>query len=123
LVAASGAPVHFSWFFRMDPEIEEAYGDADWVVRQCPGLIDEVRLQGDELGLHIHTTRRDSGRGGWIVDCEDQAWVEHCFRRAFEAYERSLGRSCRSVRSGDRWLNQATVDLVEALGAHFELSV
>ena len=123
LAAATGSPAHFSWFLRMDPQVEEVYGAADWAVSHYAEHLEDARAEGDELGLHPHTFRWDEGGPGWIIDCEDQAWVDHCIRTSFAAYEQSVGQRCASIRFGDRWLNQAAVDLAEALGARFDLTI
>jgi hypothetical protein len=40
----------------------------------------------------------------------------------FKAFEQSLKRPCLSFRFGDRWLNNTTLNLVERLGARFDLT-
>src|SRR5215831_10264271 len=51
---ATGRPVHYSWFLRMDPQIELGYGQADWVVQRYDALIQKLRRAGDAIGLHVH---------------------------------------------------------------------
>jgi hypothetical protein len=40
-----------------------------------------------------------------------------------EGFAKALGRTCLSLRYGDRWLNTETVNLAERLGIRFDLSV
>jgi hypothetical protein len=123
LAAATGAPVKFSWFFRMDPQIADTYGDPSWVVRRYGKIIEQLERAEDEFGLHTHAWRWDERFKRWVVDHADQEWVEHCLRMSFEAYRRAFGRSCYSFRFGDHWMNNATIDLLESLGVRFDLTV
>ncbi|HWS90488.1 MAG TPA: hypothetical protein VN282_26195 [Pyrinomonadaceae bacterium] len=34
LEGVTGAPAHFNWYFRMDPQIERAYGSPGWGARR-----------------------------------------------------------------------------------------
>lgn len=119
---ATQAPVHFSWFLRMDPQIAHAYGSPAWAITRYRRLFDRLETNGDEIGLHTHAWRWDEASSQWIADMGDQAWVEHCVRTSFEAFEQSLNRPCRSFRFGDHWMNDATLDLVERLGVQFDLT-
>jgi hypothetical protein len=123
LQKAMGAPVHFSWFLRMDPQIARAYGSAAWVMTRYGHLIQELQAAGDEVGLHPHLWRWDEERETWIVDFGSQEWVARCIRQSFAAFEQCFGRACRSVRLGGGWMNDATMGLVEKLGARFDLTV
>lgn len=121
LKAAAGSPVHFSWFFRMDPQIARTYGTADWVVRRYPSLIEKIRIAGDALGLHVHPWRWHEKIGNWIVDF-DQSWVDHCVKLGFESFRASLNQPCTCFRFGDLWTNDATLALAEKLGAQIDLT-
>lgn len=120
---ATGGPVHFSWFVRMDPQIERAYGSADWGFQRYEKLFRLLQAEGDEIGLHVHPWRWSEDERRWIADFSDQAWVEHCVRMGFEAFARCFGRPCKSFRFGDHWLNDATVALQEQLGLEIDLTV
>jgi hypothetical protein len=121
LEAATGQAVHFSWFFRMDPQIAHAYGTADWVVTNYSSLIEKIRSAGDALGLHVHAWRWKGSLGTWVVDL-DQSWVDHCVRLGFESFRTSLNQPCAYFRFGDLWTNDATLALVEELGAEIDLT-
>jgi hypothetical protein len=120
---ATQEAANFSWFFRMDPQIAKTYGTPEWVAKRYPELIEEFTAAGDELGLHPHAWRWDEASSDWIADLGNQEWVNHCIRMGFEAFEKSFKRPCRSFRFGNHWMNDVTLELVERLGARFELTV
>jgi hypothetical protein len=123
LEETTGGPVHFSWFVRMDPQIEQVYGRAEWPITRYRELFNHLLAMGDEIGLHVHPWRWEETAGNWVADMGDQKWVDHCVRMGFAAFEHSLQRPCLSFRFGDYWMNQATLDLVERLGARFDLTL
>jgi hypothetical protein len=119
---ATGRPARFAWFLRMDTQIEEVYGAAEWVaVRHAP-QIRAVEAAGDAIGLHVHPWRWDGVRGAWVVDYADRRWGARCVRTAFTAFARHFGRPCRAVRFGDRWMNDRLLALAERLGARVDLT-
>jgi hypothetical protein len=105
----------------MDPQVEVVHGSAQWVVDRYGTQIDNLRSAGDEIGLHAHSWRHIGGK--WITDNGDQPWVNECVRVSFDAYESALGSACRSFRFGDHWMNNETFDLLESLGAQYNLTV
>jgi hypothetical protein len=123
LEAATGSPVRFSWFFRMDPQIARVYDSPSWVAGRYDRLIQHLKSAGDNLGLHLHPWRWDAGLRTWVQDFQNQQWVDHCLQVAFKAFEESIGTPCRSFRFGDRWMNNATLCLLERLGARFDLTL
>jgi hypothetical protein len=123
LAALTGSPARFSWYFRMDPQVAETYGSPTWAVTRYRRQVDEVRGQGDELGVHPHPFRWDSEAGSWIVDHGSQPWIDHCVRTALAAFREALGSTCRVFRFGDHWMNDATEGLLEELGVRFDLTL
>lgn len=123
LEEATGAPVRFSWFFRMDPQIEQTYGLSWWVAKRYPEIIEKLELAGDEIGLHTHAWRWDSGLNQWITDNGNQKWINQCIHTSFEAYQSAFGRPCLAFRFGDHWMSNETIDLLESLGVKFEMTV
>jgi hypothetical protein len=119
--ASNGAPAHVSWFVRLDPQVAHVYGSAQWPLRRYRREIDRLRGAGDEIGLHVHTWRRE--RGAWIEDYVDSQWVGHCVELSFRAYREELGSGCRSFRFGDRWMDSATMRRIAKLGARYDLTV
>jgi hypothetical protein len=118
----TGAPVRFTWFFRMDPQIEHVYGDPRWVAQRYGGEIRELVAAGDDLGLHTHAWRWDAERKRWLTDNGNQEWINHCIHTSFEAFQNAFRRPCLSFRFGDHWMNNETIDLLESLGVEFEMT-
>jgi hypothetical protein len=117
------APARFSWFMRMDPQIEHTYGLSWWVAKRYREAIAQLERAGDEIGLHVHAWRwkRDSNR--WVTDHGDQKWIDHCLRMSFEAYQTAFGLPCLSFRFGDHWMNNETMGSLEDLGVKFDLTI
>lgn len=120
---ATGERVSYSWFLRMDPQITLAFGSPTFVTTRYGRFIESLRKVGDEIGLHVHAWRWQETNQGWITDLADQAWIDHCVISSFEAFQEAMGQTCRSVRFGDRWMNNETIRLFQKLGARFDLSV
>jgi hypothetical protein len=123
MAEVTGAPARISWFLRMDPQIEHVYGAPDWVAQHYGEVIARLEQAGDELGLHTHAWRWDEGAGRWLTDHANQQWVNHCITTSFAAYRGAFGRACVSFRFGDHWMSDETMDLLESLGARFDLTV
>jgi hypothetical protein len=123
LADVTGFPARIAWFLRMDPQITEPYGSPTWVVDRYRGHLEAVQDAGDELGIHPHAYRWHEKLETWVHEFGDQTWVEHCLDSSLEAFERALGRPCRLLRFGDRWLNTATVNRAERLGIRYDLTV
>ncbi len=119
----TGSPAHFSWFFRMDPQVEQIYGSATWPVAQYPEIIQDLSRQGDEFGLHVHFFRWEPTLHRWMIDQGNPQWVEHCLRASLAAYQQAFGRKCRSYRGGDAWISQEAVTLLEQSGVAFDLTL
>lgn len=123
LEAATGSPVHFSWFFRMDPQIASTYGSASWAVTRYHSLIKGIKRSGDAIGLHTHPWRWNESLNKWIVDLASQDWINSCLRMGFASFRESLKERCLYFRFGDHWMNNATLRLIEKLGARFDLTL
>ena len=82
LEQATGRAVHFIWLLRMDFQVEKVYGSSRWGVDRYGGFLEEMRRQGDEVGLHVHPYRLADSGDSFIADFGDQDWVEHCIQLA-----------------------------------------
>ncbi|MGH8982278.1 MAG: hypothetical protein ACRDY6_00165 [Acidimicrobiia bacterium] len=122
LTGATGAPVHFSWFWRADPQIEETYGSVDWGFVRYRAVLEAAVARGDEHGVHPHLFRRESS-GPWITDARDRRWIAHCVGLSLGAFEPHLGHACRLVRLGDRRMDTPTARLLNRLGLDVDLTV
>jgi len=120
---ATSAPAYFTWFVRMDPQVEQTYGSSLWAVKRYGDFFEQVEQTGDEVGLHTHPWRWDDSVSQWIIDQGNQEWVEHCVNMSFDAYRSAFGRACVSFRFGDRWMNNETRALLESLGVKFDLTI
>jgi hypothetical protein len=116
------APPSFSWFLRMDPQVEETWGSPGWVAEHYATELGDLESHGDELGLHTHTWREDRERGTWVRD-HDPAWEDHCLELGLNTFETAFGRSCPSHRAGDRILTGAMLRRLGAGGVAVDLSV
>lgn len=119
----TGVPARFSWFLRMDPQIELIYGDPTWAITRHGSIIDAVQKQGDELGLHVHTERWLADQESWLIDHGDQQWTDRCMQSAFAAFHSALGRTCTAFRFGNHFMNEATARLLEPLGVQVDLTL
>jgi hypothetical protein len=118
----TGHPVRYSWFFRMDPQIAESYGEGAYVVTRYADFVEEIQSHGDELGIHMHTFRWSEKQNNWIHDF-GKDWTAHCIGTSLEAYRQALGVNCVSYRGGDFWHSTEAVKLLEQLGVRFDLTV
>lgn len=111
----------FSWFVRVDPQIETLYGDAAWALRRYRAELAVLEAEGDAIGLHVHPFRWDAA--GWISDYGDPAWVRHCIRVAVEGYADARGKRATLFRFGDRWMSNDALDELERHGIEVDLSL
>lgn len=123
LSQSTGRSAHLGWYWRLDPQIEKAFGNAAWPLRTYECEIAVLARAGDEFGVHPHAWRWDDKRRTWYVDLADQSWIEYCVRSSLDAFEKFFGRPCKSFRFGDGWINDKTLDLIERLGVNFDLTL
>ena len=119
----SGSAARVSWYVRMDPQVQMAYGSASWVVESNAGLVDTLRRLGDEIGLHVHSWRFDTAKRTWIADYSSAEWIDECLGLSFSAFLQGVGTHCRTFRFGDRWMDQRTFRRIEALGVEVDLTL
>ena len=123
LQALTGGPPAFSWFLRMDPQIERVWGSIGWAQEAYGETLAGFVSEGDELALHTHMWRWDPAAGGWIADFEDDQWAEHCVLSGLDAFETAFGRACASHRGGDSFLSGAMIAALAARGVNADLTV
>jgi hypothetical protein len=116
------APASFSWFLRMDPQIEEMWGSAGWVAEHYATALADLEAHGDELGLHTHTWHWDAKPSTWVRD-HDPEWEEHCLDLGLKAFETAFGRPCPAHRGGDRVLTGGMLRGLEAGRVPVDLTV
>lgn len=123
IAARTGRAAAFAWGFRLDAQIEAAYGHPDWALREYRECIDEFLLHDDAIGVHTHLFRWSDALAGWVMDQGDPAWVEHNVRLSVSTMNDCLGRQPDFFRFGDRWMSNAAMALLDELGVPFELSL
>lgn len=123
LEISTGSPVHFTWCYRLDPQVAQTYGSADWPITNYPKFIEDFLSEGDELALHPHAYRWEASINNWIEDLGNQDWVNHCVEMGFDCYQKLFHRTCDSFRFGSYWMSTETINLAERLGAKFDLTV
>jgi hypothetical protein len=111
----TGAPAHFSWYVRCDPQIKEVYGDAAWIADGYASGIANLRAAGDEMAIHPHSWRWDGDAHHWIHDNGDPAWVEQVLETGFERFAAAFGQPPAAHRFGSRYMTAA---IARWIGAH-----
>lgn len=123
LAEATGRPVRFNWFLRMDPQVADTCGSATWVVDTYGPAIERLRSADDLIGLHPHALRWSAASGRSVADHADADWVDHCIGVSFEAYQSAFGCPCRAERFGDRFMSARAARLITRLGATWDLMI
>ena len=123
LESATGAPVAFSWFLRMDPQIEQACGSPGWLAEAHADVLEMLTEPGDELGLHTHVIRWDPAAGLWVNDYVSTSWGERVVTVGLDAFEQAFGRPCELHRGGDHFLSGAMLAQLAARGVRIDLTV
>ena len=125
LEKATGRPVYFNWFFRLDWQIEKVYGDAAWALKQYGSLIKEAQQCGDSLGIHIHSWRpkRAGLRRTWIADFADKEWIASCISLAHRTFIQSIQEQPQLFSFGGHYLSLEILEQLEQLGFRCDLSM
>ena len=123
IASSTGNPAHFSWFYRMDPQIADLYGTGAWPVTAYPDYVTDFEAQGDAIGLHTHLYRFDEGRGDWLIDNADPVWVHHCIASSCGCFETACGRQAACHRFGDRFFDVTALKTLEDAGCRYDLSL
>jgi hypothetical protein len=123
LEEATGAPVAFAWYVRMDSQVEEAWGSAAWAAETYADDFRKLLDQGDEVGLHAHPYRWDAASGEWVTDFEDKGWAEHCLHLGLDAFESGFGQPCTTHRGGDHFLSGGLLRVLAERGVTTDLTV
>jgi hypothetical protein len=123
LERATGRPVRFSWWVRMDPQVTESYGAPGWAAEHYRAEMDELLAAGDEIGLHPHAWRWDREQTHWITDHGSPDWVRECLEVSFEAYEQAFGTPCVSHRFGSHFFSPEIVEFLRRRNVAYDLTV
>ncbi len=123
LERATGAPAHFEWALRMDPQIRAAYGACAYLPERFPAFFESIAQHGDGMGVHPHAWRWDAADGDWVADHDDSAWVETCLGAAFESYRDVFGRTPALHRFGSGFMSTTVMNRVREEGVAFDLTL
>ena len=118
----TGSPAHFSWFLRMDPQIAECYGSADWVTRRYASFLEEASPAGDLLGVHPHAHLPGAGTRIWLPEQASPGLRRDSLSTSLQTFRQAFGRPCRVIRFGYA-LSDALLELAEREGVRIELSL
>ena len=119
---ATGADVHYNWFYRLDPQVELCYGSAAWPITHYDEYFAALDKAGDELGLHPHAWHWDEVKNDWVADHANQPYIDECLEMCVSTYTETVGKPPLSFRFGDRFYNEATSRRAEALGLKYDLT-
>ncbi|HZS32915.1 MAG TPA: hypothetical protein VFC42_06005, partial [Methylomirabilota bacterium] len=122
LPGLGAAPARFTWFLRMDTQIEGTYGAHAWGARRYRRQLESALAHGDEVGLHLHAFRWSASLG-WIVDYGDAEWLAGCVRESLAAFRSAFGRDCAAFRFGEHWLDDAALRVLEHHGIRYDLTL
>lgn len=125
LEEASGRPVRFNWCLRLDPQIEIAYGKADWVFDRYGAEITRMQDAGDGIGLHVHTWRpvRRFFRDTWLADFKNADWIVHCLTLGLETFRDRMGVAPATMSFGDNFLHECALPIMQAYGLRGDYSM
>ncbi|MEW5984360.1 MAG: hypothetical protein AB1806_18560 [Acidobacteriota bacterium] len=99
-----------TWFVRLDAQLGEVYGEADYVFRQYGALLHELRQRGHAIGWHPHCYTRRNGE--WAQNTDSRGVVEELSTHASHARARGL----TTVRMGWGFHTNETMALLSDLG-------
>lgn len=123
LKVSCGQSANFSWLFRLDPQVEETYGDGKWPLTHYDAILEALIEEGDEFGIHPHAFRWMNENNCWITDHADQQWVNYCIQTSYDHFKQHFGYAPRIHRFGARWLSNETVNYVEDLQIPYEITL
>jgi hypothetical protein len=122
LAERTGAPVHYTWTLRLDPQVAHVYGGTTWLVDRYSRYWEAALRAGDEIGLHPHFHRWDATAGTWRIDYTDQPSIDDCVSGGLAAFAAAFGRPCRTTHIGS-WINDPVLVLLDRAGVEIDLSV
>ncbi len=123
LESATRKTVKFNWFVRGDPQIAGTWGSANYVAEACPRMLKSIVRHDDYAAPHVHLWRWSEADGTWFNDFLDRSWIEECVETGLESFQSVFGYAAESFRFGDRWIDNAAVDLLRMHGIRYDLTV
>lgn len=104
-----------TWFIRMDSDIRERYGQADYIFRKYRAELDWLKLNGHILGWHVHVYENETGRR------------EYREKEIICELNRNIGIAAqwgihRYFRMGDSVMSNTIMNFLEKNGVKYECS-
>ncbi len=121
--ARTDEPVRFGWYLRMDPQVEDVFGRADWVGHRFDEAFDALSAEGDVFGVHAHAVRRDGDGGAWLHDFEDPAVLRAGLDSSLAAFQAWSGERCNRFRAGAGFVSNDLVARLDEHGVAVDLSL
>jgi hypothetical protein len=123
LAQASGAKPVFGWYYRMDPQIEEVCGRADFAMTAFPERTAALSEEGDYFGVHNHPLRWSSEQRLWVHDLSDRQWLRDSTKFSLDAFTACNGSPAKLFRAGAAFLCDDIVDVLDRNGVVAELGL
>lgn len=115
-------PLRVEWLLRMDPHIGRVYGSPDWAVGHYARLFETLFAQNEHIGVHVHSFRFDEARQNWVMDMEDQQYINDCISMGAEQFGAAMGKPALSIAMGNHQMSQATLDHIQQEGFKYDIS-
>jgi hypothetical protein len=123
LTRASGAKPIFGWYYRMDPQIEEVCGRADFAITAYPRRAEALCAEGDYFGVHTHPLRWCGERKLWVHDFADREWLRESTQFGLDAFAACSSEPAKLFRAGAGFLTDDIVDVLDRNGVLVESSL
>ncbi len=123
LARAGGAKPIFGWHYRMDPQIEQVCGRADFAMSAFPDRTAALREEGDYFGIHAHPLRWSHEQQVWVHDFSDRQWLVDCTKFSLDAFTACNGSPTKFNRAGAGFLCNDIVDVLDKNGVVVDLSL
>jgi len=105
-----------SWFVRIDDHVAVTHGRPDFALHEHKPTLRSLQSSGHELGWHLHSYLRQSGK--WIQCTDENHIVEELHRHAPTAQAWDM----RAFRMGWAFQTNRTIRAVANLGFHVDSS-
>jgi hypothetical protein len=123
LARVSGAKPIFGWYYRMDPQIEQVCGRADFAMRAFPDRTVSLLEEGDYFGVHAHALRWSDERQLWVHDFGDRQWLRDSTKFALDAFAACSGSPAKLFRAGAGFLTNDIIEVLDENGVVIELAL
>jgi hypothetical protein len=113
LEAATGSNIPFTWFVRMDGQLEHAFGSALYLFEKYASFWQQARLKGHEFGWHPHLYHVSDDNEVSLISEPGKACEE--LGRLWGIIHKEHP-DIRSFRNGEGWHTTETLNYIEQLG-------